>query len=315
MRPNLVAMTLAALSCLSACENGAPDRPASSSEAPLGLPTPSEFAKAHPDFKTYWYQGKAELTRYVLSQARYGDLHGGEAVLIFVTEDFLPKVQVKHERGDAPDALPVLKLNAYRRFYTGIYPYTIMTSTFTPVVPPRAPVLKVSTTVQEWCGQAYTQLNRRGGKLQAVVHSYFQGEADQNLTLPDATLEDGMWSRIRIDPESIRLGRQEIVPALEYIRLHHKALRAYPANVERKSNVSTELFDHPVEALIVDFPPLARKVSIYFDSAFPRVIYGWVETNGPHKTTAVRARAILDDYWNHNGSDDAEYRAALGLAL
>ena len=158
MRPNLVAMTLAALSSLSACEKGAPDRPASSSESPLGLPTPSEFAKAHPDFKTYWYQGKAELTRYVLSQARYGDLHGGEAVLIFVTEDFLPKVQVKQERGDAPDALSVLKLNAYRRFYTGIYPYTIMTSSFTPVVPPRAPVLKVSTTVQEWCGQAYTTL-------------------------------------------------------------------------------------------------------------------------------------------------------------
>ncbi len=84
----------------------------------------------HGAFDSYWYQGKAELTRYALRQARYGETHDGEVVLIFVTEDFLPKLQVKHEAGDAADAISVLKLNAYRRFYTGIYPYTVMTSSF-----------------------------------------------------------------------------------------------------------------------------------------------------------------------------------------
>ena len=53
---------------------------------------------------------------------RGGEEHAGDAVLIFVTEDFLPKLQVKREVSEAPDAISVLKLNAYRRFYTGIYP-------------------------------------------------------------------------------------------------------------------------------------------------------------------------------------------------
>ena len=40
------------------------------------------------NFNKYWYAGEAELNSYTLSQARYGENHEGEAVLIFVTEDF-----------------------------------------------------------------------------------------------------------------------------------------------------------------------------------------------------------------------------------
>ena len=45
-------------------------------------------------FKEYWYQGKAEITSYDLEQARYGELHKGHAVLVFVTEEFrLKKIE------------------------------------------------------------------------------------------------------------------------------------------------------------------------------------------------------------------------------
>ena len=37
------------------------------------------------NFGDYWYQGKAELSRYDLKQVRYGEIHQGDAVLIFVT--------------------------------------------------------------------------------------------------------------------------------------------------------------------------------------------------------------------------------------
>ena len=299
-----------------ACQEEAPPaQPGSVESSPLGLPTPTSFAKAHPNFDSYWYQGRAELTRYALSQARYGEVHDGEAVLIFVTEDFLPKVQVKYEGAPRPGTVSVLKLNSYRRFYTGIYPYTIMTSSFTPVRPPGAPTLKVSNSTQEWCGQAYTQINRRGTGLQAIVHSYFQGEADQTLTLPDGLLEDGLWAQIRIDPSAIPVGDQQIVPALQYIRFHHKALRAYPATIEKKFGVTNDLFDRPADVLVISYPPLARTLSIYYEPEFPRAIVGWVETNGPYETSARRTQAIIDDYWNHNGADDAPYRSALGLSL
>lgn len=286
-------------------------RAASSLESVEGQVTPERFAGQHASFDSYWYQGKAELTRYALRQARYGEVHDGEAVLIFVTEDFLPKLQVKHESGESEDALSVLKLNAYLRFYTGIYPYTVMTSSFSPAT--GAPTLKLSNTVQEWCGQVYSQINRRSDGLHTLMHSYFQKEADQKMTLPNATLEDGLWAQLRIAPEGIREGKQDIVPALSYVRMRHKALRAYPAVVARKTNVDSDLIDHPLHALEVDYPPLGRKLVIYYEPDFPHVIQAWEETEGPFRTTAVRTHAIIDDYWNHNSVSDAPYRDALGL--
>ena len=57
-----------------------------------------EFSAESPpsqEFSDYWYAGKAELTSYHLTQSRYGGLHDGDAVLIFVTEDFSKDKQVK----------------------------------------------------------------------------------------------------------------------------------------------------------------------------------------------------------------------------
>lgn len=258
---------------------GCRDEPVSSREAGLDpssgtlLPTPERFAEQYSSFDRYWYQGKAELTRYSLHQARYGELHDGEAVLIFVTEDFLPNIQVKHEHGESENAISVLKLNHYRRFYTGIYPYTLMTSSFTPASGDAT--LKLSSTIQEWCGQVYSQINRRDDGLRARMHSYFQDDADQKTVLPHATLEDGLWAQIRIAPSDITEGEQQIVPGLDYIRMRHKALRPYPAVVTQTPGVETDLVDHPVTALAVDYPPLGRKLVIYYEPAFPHVIHAW----------------------------------------
>ncbi len=281
--------------------------------SPLNLPTPESFSKQHASFNSYWYQGVAELTRYALRQARYGDLHDGEAVLIFVTEDFLPGPQVKQERGDSPSALSVLKLNAYRRFYTGIYPYTLMTSSFTPAASTDTRTLKVSSSMQEWCGNVYTQINRRKGSLHVQLHSYFQDDADQESTLPDAPLEDGIWAQIRIDPSKIPTGAQQMIPALDYIRMRHKGMRPYPAEVTKRDNVATDLVDHPVSAVSVEYAHIGRELTIYHEPEFPYIIQAWEEHAGPQRTTAVRTRAIIDDYWNHNASGDSTYREALGL--
>ncbi|NNE18964.1 MAG: septum formation inhibitor Maf [Myxococcales bacterium] len=309
-----LAFCVLALGCQDASTDG-PAETSSSNDAYEGrLPTPESFSEEYPEFDRYWYQGRAELTRYALRQARYGDQHDGEAVLVFVTEDFLPGPQVKQEHGESPDAISVLKLNAYRRFYTGIYPYTLMTSSFTPALEPRGPTLKLSSTIQEWCGHVYSQINRRDDGLHAVSHSYFQDDADQKTTLPAARLEDGIWAQIRIDPSAIPIGKQALVPALDYIRMRHKGLRAYPAEVTRKSDLKTDLVDHPVSAVEVKYPALGRDLIIYYEPKFPHVIQAWEENVGPQRTTAVRSRAIVDDYWKHNGASDGWYRDALGLA-
>jgi hypothetical protein len=301
------------LGCRSGEEGASPAKPDHVASSAFEPPSPAQFAQDHPTFDTYWYQGVAELDRYNLLQARYGNQYRGEAVLVFVTEDFLPKRQVKQEHGDSPNSISILKVNAYRRFYTGIYPYTLMTSSYTPVRPPGSATLKVSSTVQEWCGQVYSQINRREDGLHAILHSYFQDDADQKMILPDAPMEDGIWAQIRIEPSAISTGKTEMIPGLHYIRLRHKALRAYPVEVLRKPNTQTELVDHPVTALELRYPALGRSLIIYYEPQFPHVIQAWEESVGPHRTTAVRSHAIIDDYWHHNGPDDAAYRDALGL--
>lgn len=129
------------------------------------------------DFKNYWFDGTAELSSYQLTQSRYGEPREGKAVLIYVTEDFLNKEQVKANR-KSKVSQTVLKLNRTKKFNTGIYPYSIMTSLFTRLGQ-KKPLAKITTSVQEWCGQAYTQLNRRE-TLQISSHSYFEGEADRS---------------------------------------------------------------------------------------------------------------------------------------
>ncbi|KKM18416.1 hypothetical protein LCGC14_1665880, partial [marine sediment metagenome] len=144
-------------------------------------------------FKSYWYAGDAEITSYQLQQARYGETRDGKAVLIYVTEPFLPEAQVKADESH-PDNVPVLKLNTTKNYLTGIYPYSIMTSSFYPVHDNQH-AIKLSFSAQEWCGQVYAQLNNRE-QFDVMSHSYFESEGDQNLQLEKTILENEIWNKI-----------------------------------------------------------------------------------------------------------------------
>ena len=266
------------------------------------------------EFRQYWYQGKAELTRYSLEQARYGEIHKGEAVLIFVTEPFLSDKQVKLESGKSPDAVSVLKLNLTKKFFTGIYPYSLMTSVFSPVDFQKQRTLKVTSSTQEWCGQTYSQLNFRDNGYKALLHSYFQDEADQNLTLKGTWLEDEIWTRIRIAPETLPVGNLEMVPALQYVRLAHVDLKVEPVTAQTKKEGKTQVYT-------LQYKNLKRSLIIRYDAAFPYTIQSWEEKSpggfkpdAPILTTrAVKTHSIMLDYWNKHGVSDAPFRQKLGL--
>jgi hypothetical protein len=266
-------------------------------------------------FGKYWYQGKAELTRYKLDQARYGEMHPGEAVLIFVTEPFLPDKQVKLERGDPSKGISVLKLNFVRKFFTGIYPYSLMTSTFTPVDFAHTRTLKVASESQEWCGQTFTQLNLRNGRYAGLLRSYFEDEGDREFGFPPAWLEDELWTRIRLAPATLPVGTVEIVPGLQYTRLWHKDVRPEKAEAtlrpERNENVYT-----------LDYAAIPRKLVIRFEREFPYKIVSWEETQpgafdgSPLLTTkAVATGSLYLDYWRRHGNADAHFRKELGLTM
>jgi hypothetical protein len=264
-------------------------------------------------FGRYWYQGKAELTRYKLDQARYGEMHAGEAVLIFVTEPFLPDRQVKLERGDPSRGTTVLKLNFVRKFFTGIYPYSLMTSTFTPVDYARARTLKVASESQEWCGQTFTQLNFRDGRYSGLLRSYFEDEGDRAFEFAPAWLEDELWTRIRLAPETLPVGDVSVVPGLQYARLWHKEVRPEKARATVETSGRESVYT-------LVYSAIPRKLVIRFEREFPWKIVSWEETQpggfdgSPLLTTkAVATNSLMLDYWKRHGNTDAHYRKELGL--
>ncbi len=266
--------------------------------------SPKTYRQLTKDFSNYWYKGKAEITSYELTQARYGELRPGNAVLVFVTEDFLPKIQVKADQRN-PDNVPVLKLNKTKKFLTGIYPYSIMTSTFYPVKEKKH-AIKVSNSVQEWCGHVYAQINNKEA-FEITAHSYFQSEADQKLTLQKNILEDELWTQIRVNPEELPIGNFNIVPSLEFIRLKHQQFKAYQATTSLKNNTNTSVYT-------IQYQKLGRTLAIEFSNTFPFTIEGWEETTSyGYNTSARKKKQILSAYWQKNSNKDVHLRDSLGI--
>lgn len=259
------------------------------------------------EFKDYWYNGEAEITSYKLEQARYGELREGTAVLVYVTEDFLPEQQVKADNYNESN-IPILKLNGTKNFNTGIYPYSIMQSTFYPVANNQH-ALKITASVQEWCGHVYSQLNNRDD-FEIVSHSYFQGEADQNFNIAKTWTENELWTKLRIDPESLPTGELNIIPSLEYTRLRHKTIKAYKAITTIENGTYT-----------VSYPELDRILKINFNTEFPYDIFSWEETSKSGfgasaqtlTTKATKLESIKSAYWNKNNNADESLREKLKL--
>lgn len=259
------------------------------------------------DFKNYWYNGEAEISSYKLEQVRYGEIREGKAVLVFVTEDFLPDTQVKADNYSETN-IPVLKLNATKNFNTGIYPYSIMQSTFYPVYNNQH-ALKITASIQEWCGQVYAQLNNRD-QFEVLSHSYFQGEADETFKLEKTWTENELWTKLRIDPKSLPIGDIDCIPSLEYTRLKHQNIKAYKASATLNNNTYTLAYE-----------ALNRTLKINFNPYFPFEIMGWEETNlsGNGDATAVlttkatKLETLKTDYWTKNSNADESLRETLKL--
>ncbi|QNJ98589.1 septum formation inhibitor Maf [Constantimarinum furrinae] len=262
------------------------------------------------EFKSYWYNGTAELTSYSLVQERYGELREGTSVNIFVTEDFLRDEQVKANNA-SEETISVLKLNNTKNFITGIYPYSVMTSTFSPITN-QGHALKVSHSVQEWCGQVYMQLNNRDD-FEITTHSYFAGEADMEVSLQQSWLENELWNLIRIDPNELPTGDIHILPSFEYMRFHHKKPEIHTAFASLKQGDSLSIYS-------VNYPELQRQITWYFNSTFPYEIEQWEETNAGRendtsrlKTTAVKLKRMRSAYWRQNNKKDEILRDSLAL--
>lgn len=278
--------------------------------APAGPPhDPSQ------QWRDYWYGGKAELTSYKLEQARYGEMHRGEVVLIFVAENFSEKELTKAD-GLPGASVPVLKCNFDKKFNTGIYPYAMMMTAAMPVdVGSRPHAMKVSCSVSEWCGHVYTQLNLRGNKYDYDAHSYFPGEGDQKGTVAATLTEDELWSRIRIAPDKLPIGKHQVLPSVFFLRLRHRPLTLVEAMLTLTDNRDK------TSTYTVQYLDGSRTLKVHFEQAFPYTILDWEEKYeegfGPDAhamtTRAVRNKSLQLDYWSRHEPGDTVLRQQLGL--
>jgi len=184
----------------------------------------------------YWYQGKAEINSYDLEPARYSDVHPGEAVLVFVSEDFLTDKQVKNDNYTNKNSTSILKNNFLRKFTTGIYDYSIMTSVFTPADTKQFPrTTKVTISSQDWCGQSFMQINQQKNKYKVELRSYFESEGDKDFTMDGELLEDEIFNRIRMNPDALPTGKTQLIPSATIVRLMHLEMQSMTATITKQA--------------------------------------------------------------------------------
>ncbi|AXE20141.1 hypothetical protein DR864_21505 [Runella rosea] len=269
-------------------------------------------------FGEYWFKGKAEISTYALQQAHYGALNPGEAVLVFVTEDFRTDTQVKLDKEEnRHKSTPVLKLNAIHRIVTGIYDYSIYTSVFTPIDPALFPqTLKVSTTSQDWCGHTFTQLNYQNNGYKVTGRSYFEDNVSEDYTSEKALLEDEIWTRLRLTPSRLPLGSINIIPGTKTARLRHQKIAPMAAMASMEPYKGNVFPGKSLKVYKIAYAE-GRILQVVFEENFPHRITGWEDTypsRGKLLTTrAIHKKTLLSAYWTQNAPENRSLRDTLQL--
>jgi hypothetical protein len=260
------------------------------------------------EFKDYWYNGTAEISSYDINVARYGEMREGTGVFIFVTEPFDKKDQVKADNNNKSNR-PVLKLNATRDFNTGIYPYSIMSSTFLPL-DKIDNAIKIATSVQEWCGHTYMQFNQDRDEYNVILHSYFQSEGNQEFEVKNVLTENQIPAQLRLDPKSMPVGEIQIIPSTEYLRLKHIEAKAYDAMAKLNEIPDGYLYS-------VKFTDLGRTIAFKTEKTFPYRILSWMDRYNdgaiPMVSTGTLKETIQSAYWGKKSKADSVLRDSLKL--
>ncbi len=255
-------------------------------------------------FTEYWLQGKAEISSYAVKQQFEGNMHSGSVRLIYMTEDFSKS---KHSKLENPsqhkeDVVRVMKMNMARTFITGISDHSLMTSIFTPLdYQNYSHALKLTASCQDWSGQSFLQANYKGNRYEVVQFSN-DGLGDQSYSWMSSTLEDEIWTRIRVAPQTLPLGEIKIVPSAQSILLSGSDRKVYDATTALKNSTSEFIYT-------IEYKEIDRKMEIRFEKNFPHKILGWNEfTKKDQVSSGTLSASELNDYWNYNQPKDSTMR-------
>lgn len=267
----------------------------------------------------YWNEGKAEIGVYELIQNRYRNLNSGKLIFVFVTEDFLADRQVKNESYTSSNTVKIIKNIRIRKFTTGIYDYSLHTSVFTPLNRNKYNTLKVTNSMQEWCGTTFRQLNNRNNNYTLQVRSYFEKEGDEEFSLKEATLEDELFNLLKMNPEFLPIGKFRMIPALSFLSLRH----VKPEIVEAEgslNNYSDTLFSEKnLMEYRYEIASQHREIQLIFENKMPFKIVGFTESypsafDGKIRTSVAKLVSVQHlPYWQLNSPENEMMRKEIGL--
>ena len=272
-------------------------------------------------FWQFWSDGKAEIGFYKGTQVRYGEVRPAKTFLIFVTEPFNAAKQVKADNPEQGNSAynGVLKLNHVKRFQTGIYTYSLMTSVFTSVTPATAnsipynvgAPLKITFSGQEWCGMTFHQLNRQPDKsMKSRSNSYFESEGDreESLKADENTLfADDAFIAVRELLRPLKTGSITYYPTLDHARISHKPLAPEQATVSKK-DATTRFRGANVQTTEWTIAAQTGTWTFAVEQQYPRRIlaFRYVEGGKVMEEAELHESTRLP-YWKLNGVKDEHY--------
>ena len=269
-----------------------------------------------PGFWDTWGDGKGELDAYRLVTPRYGAPRTGYALHVFVTETFTDAQRVKSDGGHR-DEFPVLKLNELRRFQTGIYDYSLMTSTFVPL-DGRLGVgqpTKVAFSAQEWCGTVFEELLVDPGSARRRRHSYFDGEGDvdDRIALPSgAILADTLPIVVRGIVGPTPVGDHPVFPTVAAERLGHNGLTAQNGTLTVATSIGSTTVPagtFPTRAVTLQTADGGRTTWQVEEAASHRIV-AWERSDGEHAELVGSTR---EPYWQEHDPGGEVFLEKLGL--
>jgi hypothetical protein len=283
----------------------------------------SAFAEPDTDkFKSYWYDGNAEISTYVLSESRYNEMRDGKRVMVFVTEPLRLSTMIKPDIKLPEDSMiRVIKLNDTREFVTGIYNYSVMTSVFMAVedksVFKNGDALKISFTGQEWCGTVFDRMIRSSNSYQGVLFSYFESEGEKRYTVDfkdDIIPEENLWLTVR-ELTGIRMKEGEdktiqIIPSVWQRRKTHTAAKSVQAVLKKGSDTLCVTPAGKIKASAFYWAYGDKKTEVLVEAQYPRRIVSFTEPDGTHGKLLA---SIRTPYWKKNKNADLPLRKDLKL--
>lgn len=320
--PLAAALVAAGLLAGAACQTDSNARRPDGDEANSEHPDPGDLAELPPEpegaanssFWDHWGDGRAELASYRGELVRYGEPREAHVVLIFVTEPHDRNRWIKDDDAEGADRVEVLKLNRSMKFQTGIYPYAVMTSVFSPVADwgrRRFQPTKIAMNSQEWCGNVSHVVWPGPERFLRDLQTYFAAEQEGRRTVStpgDTLYQDALPIQLRELDGAFNDGEDwsgHLVPSIWHSRRAHEPLEPVKATIERSS---TTVDGREATRFVLEYGD--TKVTYDIAREYPHRLLQWRHSDGSHLELV---EAVRKPYWRQNRPGDESHRKSLGL--